>query len=87
MSIDIRNRRSSSKKNKKKDTCLCCLKEVEGCSTCSQCRTALYCDRVCQERHWPVHQNSCQDSNKDDSDDKLSMKAKNHSQQGISINA
>ena len=34
-----------SSNKKKKNTCLCCLKEVEGCSRCSKCRTALYCDR------------------------------------------
>ena len=28
--------------------CLCCLKEVEGSSRCSKCRTALYCSRECR---------------------------------------
>jgi hypothetical protein len=49
--------------SKKKKNCLCCLKEVEGSSRCSQCRTALYCSRECQLKHWPVHKNICQDSN------------------------
>ena len=80
MNIDIS---SSSSKKKKKDTCLNCLKEVEGCSRCSKCRTALYCNRVCQEKHWPVHKNICQDSNNaEDSNEKLVMKAMNHSNQG-----
>jgi hypothetical protein len=43
--------------------CLCCLKEVEGSSRCSKCRTALYCSRECQLKHWPVHKNICIDSN------------------------
>ena len=74
---------SSSSKKKKKDTCLNCLKQVEGCSRCSKCRTALYCNRVCQLKHWPVHKNSCQDSNNaEDSDEKLHMKADNHLKQG-----
>jgi hypothetical protein len=65
---------------------LCCLKEVEGCSRCSKCRTALYCNRVCQEKHWPVHKNSCQDSNNtENSNEKLQMKAMNHSKQGNCI--
>ena len=67
---------------KKKNTCLCCLKQVEGCSRCSRCRTALYCNRVCQLKHWPVHKNICEDSNAEDSDEKLYMKAFNHSEQG-----
>jgi len=80
-SMRIEGSRSSSKK--KKDTCLCCLKEVEGCSRCSKCRTALYCNRACQEKHWPVHKNICQDSNNaEDSNEKLTMKAMNHSNQG-----
>ena len=75
------NKLSSSKK--KKDTCLYCLKAVEGCSRCSQCRTALYCNIVCQLKHWPVHKNICQDSNNaKDSDEKLQMKAMNHLNQG-----
>jgi hypothetical protein len=73
--------RSSSKK--KKDTCLNCLKEVEGCSRCSKCRTALYCNRACQLNHWPVHKNICQDSNNaEDNNEKLEMKAMNHFKQG-----
>jgi len=72
------NSRSSNR------TCLCCLKEVEGSSRCSQCRTALYCSRECQLKHWPVHKNSCQDSNNaQDSDEKLYKKAHNHLNQGI----
>ena len=74
---------SSSSSKKKKDTCLCCLKEVEGCSRCSKCRTALYCNRVCQLKHWPVHKNICQDSNNtEDGNEKLQMKAMNHLKQG-----
>ena len=38
-------------KKKKKNTCFCCLKEVEGSMRCSKCRIALYCDRVCQLNH------------------------------------
>ena len=65
-------------------TCLCCLKEVKGSSRCSQCRTALYCSRECQLKHWPVHKNVCQDSNNtQDSDEKLYKKAHNHCNQGI----
>ena len=72
------NSRSSNR------TCLCCLKEVEGSSRCSQCRTALYCSRECQLKHWPVHKNSCQDSNNaQHNDEKLEMKAHNHFHQGI----
>ena len=69
-----------------KKYCLCCLKEVEGSSRCSQCRTALYCSRECQLKHWPVHKNICQDSNNtEDSNEKLDMKAMNHAKQGISM--
>jgi len=67
-------------------TCLCCLKVVEGCSRCSQCRTALYCNRACQLKHWPVHKNICIDSNiAEDSYEKLNMIAKNHLKQGNSL--
>ena len=77
---------SSSSKKKKKNICLCCLKQVEGCSRCSQCETALYCDRECQVKHWPVHKNICMSSNDtEDSNEKLHMKAKNHLDQGNSI--
>ena len=62
--------------------CLYCLKVVEGSLRCSKCRTALYCNRDCQLKHWPVHKNSCQDSNADDSDEKLYKKAQNHLTQG-----
>ena len=66
--------------------CLYCLKEVKGQSRCSQCRTALYCNRECQLKHWPVHKNICTDSNNaESSDEKLDMKAFNHFNQGILI--
>jgi hypothetical protein len=75
---------TSSSKKKKKNTCLFCLQEVVGCSRCSRCETALYCDRECQVKHWPVHKNICMSSNDtEDSNDKLDMKALNHSKQGL----
>ena len=74
---------NSSRSKKKKKNCLHCLQEVEGSSRCSKCRTALYCSRACQEKHWPVHKNSCINSNDaEDSDQKLFMKAENHFNQG-----
>ena len=79
MSID-----TSSKK--KKNTCLFCLKEVQGLQGCSRCGTARYCGRECQLKHWPVHKNTCQDSNDtEDSNEKLRMKAMNHYNQGSCI--
>ena len=76
MNIDSSHR--SSNRN-----CLYCLQKVEGSSRCSKCRTALYCNRDCQEKHWPVHKNICVNSNNaEDSDEKLFMKAENHSKQG-----
>ena len=83
MNIDTSSSSSSKKKKKKKNTCLFCLQEVVGCSRCSRCETALYCDRECQVKHWPVHKNNCMSSNDtEDSNDKLDMKALNHSKQG-----
>ena len=77
---------SSTSKKKKKNTCLFCLQEVVGCSRCSRCETALYCDRECQVKHWPVHKNICMNSNDtEDSNEKLHLKAYNHSQQGNCI--
>ena len=82
MNIDT----SSGSKKKKKNTCLYCLKEVKGSLGCSQCGTAHYCGRECQVKHWPVHKNTCLDSNDtEDSDEKLEMKAMNHLNQGNSI--
>jgi hypothetical protein len=64
-------------------TCLCCLKVVKGSSRCSKCRTALYCSRKCQLKHWPVHKNTCIDSNTENNDVRLGVKATNYCQQGI----
>ena len=65
-----------------KNVCLNCLKEVEGDLKCSRCRVARYCHRECQIVHWPAHKNICQDSNSEDSNMKLHMKARNHHEQG-----
>ena len=82
MTIDT----SSSSKKKKKNTCLFCLKEVQGSQGCSRCGTARYCGRECQMKHWPVHKNSCRDSNDtEDNNEKLRIKAMNHLDQGNSI--
>jgi len=76
MNIDSSHR--SSNRN-----CLYCLQKVEGSSRCSKCRAALYCNRDCQEKHWPVHKNICVSSNNiEDNDEKLEMKAQNHYKQG-----
>ena len=75
-----------AKKSKGRDggkhICLCCLKEVSTTLRCSRCRIALYCGTACQLKHWPAHKNICQDSNTEDSDEKLNMKALNSSKQG-----
>ena len=65
--------------------CLYCLKAVESSLRCSKCRTALYCGRACQEKHWPVHKNICINSNREDSNEKLEMKAENQLNQGNCI--
>ena len=72
----------SSSKKKKKNICLFCLKKVEGLQGCSRCGTAHYCGKECQVKHWPVHKNSCKDSNTENSDEKLFQKGLNHFNQG-----
>ena len=80
LSNELSNMNIKSGRNR---NCLYCLKEVEGSSRCSKCRTALYCNRECQEKHWPAHENSCRDSNNaEDSTTKLSIKAENQFNQG-----
>jgi len=81
--MDQRNSNTNGNGNSK-NNCLYCLEEVEGLLRCSKCRTALYCNRKCQEKHWPVHRNICRDSNAEDSDEKLELKALNHAKQGES---
>ena len=76
--MNINSSHRSSNRN-----CLYCLQVVQGSSRCSKCRTALYCNRGCQEKHWPVHKKNCINSNNtEDSDEKLFIKANNHSKQG-----
>ena len=83
ISNELNDMSIGSSKKKKKNTCLCCLKEVEGLQGCSRCGTARYCDKACQLKHWPVHKNNCQDiSDTEDSNEKLNMKAENHLKQG-----
>ena len=67
--------------------CLYCLNEVKGLLTCTKCRTARYCGKECQVKHWPVHKNICVDSNSEDSKEKLEKKANNHFMQGNLIKA
>ena len=69
--------------NSHRGTCLCCLKAVEGSLRCSKCRTALYCGRACQLKHWPVHKNCCHDSNDtENSNEKLSTRILNKIDKG-----
>ena len=85
-SIDINDTSDTSDNNINKNTCLYCLKQVEGSKRCSRCETGRYCGKECQEKHWPVHKNSCRDSNNtEDSNDKLDAKAFNHFNQGSYI--
>ena len=73
---------SSSKLPSSKKLCMQCLKECDEDLRCSKCRTARYCSRPCQLKHWPVHKHSCTNANKSDSFDKLYAKAHNHSELG-----
>ena len=70
-----------------KRICLFCLKDVHGSLRCGKCMTALYCNRECQKKHWPVHKHRCMDSNGEDSDEKLYNKASNHMNQGNYLKA
>ena len=83
VSKELSNINIDSRSEKKRGTCLYCLQVVKGSMRCSRCETALYCGRECQVKHWPVHKNSCQDSNDtENSNHKLQMKAENHINQG-----
>jgi len=62
--------------------CLYCLKEVNGDMRCSRCRVARYCNTICQSKHWSVHKNNCQDSNSENSYEKLYQKGVNYHNQG-----
>lgn len=64
--------------------CLNCLKQLEHSNknTCSRCRTATYCNQICQTEHWKVHKRTCQDSNYDHGFQKLYAKAVNYKDQG-----
>jgi len=72
--------------NRRGKNCLYCLEEVATSLRCSKCRTALYCGKACQIKHWPMHKINCINSNAEDSDEKLMTKAENHSSQGNFIN-
>ena len=77
------NNMNIDSRSKKRGTCLYCLQVVKGSMRCDRCETALYCGRECQVKHWPVHKNTCLDSNDtESSDEKLEMKAMNHVKQG-----
>ena len=65
-----------------KHRCLNCSIEVTTNQKCSRCRTASYCCKNCQIKHWPVHKNSCQDANSNDTFEKKYIKAKNLIDQG-----
>ena len=81
---DATNSMSNIRLNDKLDkVCMCCLVKVDASGfRCGACRTARYCSRECQVKHWKVHKNICVDSNIEDSMEKLSMKCKNHYEQG-----
>jgi hypothetical protein len=38
--------------------CSACSKITNGRKKCARCRT-MYCDRICQEAHWPEHKAFC----------------------------
>ena len=86
VSKELSNMMSISRSKKKRGACLYCLQVVKGSMRCTRCETALYCGRECQVKHWPVHKNSCEDSNDSgDSDKKLQKKAENYLNQGNGI--
>ena len=83
MKIDSELDEVSSISSKK--YCSCCLKEIDGSLRCGKCRSAIYCNRSCQLKHWESHKHICKDSNCDDSSEKLRLKANNHLKQGMYI--
>jgi len=40
------------------------------CLACSRCRSVRYCDRGCQQRHWPSHKSECKKLQKGSAADK-----------------
>jgi len=85
------DKRDPSKKIKnlisKKRICLQCLEEVESQLTCSKCKTAFYCGRSCQVKHWSVHKNNCIDSSSESTSEALELKARNFFHQGNFLRA
>jgi len=39
--------------------CTYCKKSQPKLNTCSGCKRAYYCDRVCQKNHWKYHKDEC----------------------------
>ena len=40
--------------------CLCCDGMIyKNIQKCSKCKTAIYCDKSCQKKHWLIHRLNC----------------------------
>ncbi|KAJ1197880.1 hypothetical protein NDU88_001725 [Pleurodeles waltl] len=39
--------------------CAACTRRLPVMKRCVRCRSAFYCSKECQERHWPIHRNRC----------------------------
>ena len=76
---DNENNLSTASKKKRARLCANCFKELERLLRCSKCLTSAYCDRVCQQKHWPMHKNVCRKIEGDDDYEKL---ANNYNDQG-----
>jgi hypothetical protein len=41
------------------EKCHGCLKFNKKTFQCSKCKKSKYCDKICQQKHWPIHKNDC----------------------------
>ncbi|KAJ7146092.1 hypothetical protein C8R44DRAFT_7309 [Mycena epipterygia] len=59
--IVVPNCSSRIPKNLNAGTCASCktVKWMREIKTCRGCATAVYCDEVCQRKHWAKHKNDC----------------------------
>ncbi|XP_033226033.1 uncharacterized protein LOC117178708 isoform X2 [Belonocnema kinseyi] len=78
--VDGSSKSCSSKANEDDEEDLLCFRcQKKSTVVCARCQIAIYCSKVCQEKHWEeIHHETCQDSLSSSVDSRKSTETKDN---------
>ena len=62
--LDLHEGYARLKQRERESKCSYCEKTSENLRKCTRCQSVQYCNKECQQKHWPLHKASCKEGGK-----------------------